>query len=294
MDLSQHRFLVETDWLAEHLEAPDLRIVECTSLLPNYFEASAADGLKLESGRGLWQEGHIPGSAYADILEDLCQRPKGNLMYGMPTAEQFSKVMSGLGIGAGSAVVLYDRQVNMWAARLWWMLRTFGFDNAVVLNGGWAKWIAEGRAISVQAASYAEAHFQARPRPQLIADQQRVKDAIGNAATCLINALDADEFAGRPPQRYARAGRIPSSVNVPFAQTADPETQLFDTDAGLTETFTAVGATTSGDVICYCGGGIAACSTALALSRLGIENVAVYDGSMTEWSSDPSLPMDVG
>ena len=83
MDLSKHRFLVETDWLAEHLEAPDLRIVECTSLLPNYFEASAADGLKLESGRGLWQEGHIPGSTYADILEDLCQRPKGNLMYGM-------------------------------------------------------------------------------------------------------------------------------------------------------------------------------------------------------------------
>ena len=294
MDLSEHRFLVTTDWLMENLDANDLRIVDCTSLLPNYFEASAADGLTLASGRGLWSEGHIPGSTYADILEDLCQEPKGNFMYGMPSAEQFAATMSKLGIGSDSAVVLYDQGMNMWAARLWWMLRSFGFDNAAVLDGGWTKWMAEQRPVSTAAPNYPAAKFEVRARPELIADRDRGLAARDDKGTWLINARDPDEFAGLPPQRYARPGRIPSSVSVPFLQTADADTQVFSDDAGLRATFEDVGAADSDAVICYCGGGIAACSTALALTRLGIDNVSVYDGSLTEWSSDPSLPMEVG
>ncbi len=294
MDLSEHRHLVETDWVAAHLAEPSLRIVECTSLIPNYFEPSGGDPLARASGRSMWEEGHIPGSAYADILEDLTDRSNERFMYAMPDADQFSQTMSGLGIGEGTAVVLYDRQLNMWAARLWWMLRAFGFDNGAVLNGGWVKWTAERRAISTAPPDYPVAQFVARPRPELIAQRERVHAAIGRDASCLVNALDPDEFAGRPPHRYARPGRIPSSVNVPFATTADPDTQLFASDDELKDMFDAVGATQKDEVICYCGGGIAASSTALALTRLGVDNVSIYDGSLMEWTGDPSLPLEVG
>lgn len=292
MNLAEHNHLVDTAWLAAHLDAPGLRVVECTSQLPNYFEPSAADGLELESGRPLWEQGHIPGSVYADILRDLSDREVTNFMYAMPSADRFAEVMSGLGVGEGTAVVLYDRGMNSWAARLWWMLRAFGFDNAAVLNGGWTRWVAEGRPVSTEPPRAVEARFVARPRPERIATREQVKAAIGNSRSCLINALDPDEFAGRPPQRYARPGRIPSSVNVPFAVTVDLATQVFPDDAVLREIFEAAGVTGKDEVICYCGGAIAASNTAFLLTRLGVTNVSLYDGSLTEWTSDPSLPME--
>ncbi|NNL85384.1 MAG: sulfurtransferase [Myxococcales bacterium] len=294
MDLSTQNYLVDTDWLAAHLDNDELRIVECTSLLSNYFEDSAADGLVLETGRDLWEAGHIPGSAFADLLNDLSDRTRRNFMYAMPSAEQFASVMSEIGVGAGTAVVLYDRGMNSFAARVWWMLRAFGFDNAALLNGGWNRWVAEGRPVSAEPPSYPKARFEARPRPELIATRERVKAALEKPRAGLINALDPDEFAGRPPQRYARPGRIPASVNVPFAVTVDLGTQLFPPDASLREIFDAVGALSKDEVICYCGGGIAASTTAFLLTRLGVDNVSLYDGSLTDWSSDPTLPMETG
>ncbi len=292
MDLSANNCLVDTDWLARHLDSPDLRIIECTSLLPNYFEESAADGLIKESGLTLWQEGHVPGSAFADILGELSDETSDRLMYGIPSTTQFSEAMSNLGVDASTGVVLYDRQLNMWAARVWWLLRAFGFENAVVLNGGWTKWVAEDRPVSTAPPSYPRSEFVARPQPQLIAKRDEVHAAIDRDASCLINALQADEFEGKPPHRYARPGRIAGSVNVPFSTTCDPETQLYGTDDELRATFDSAGAMSSAETICYCGGGIAACSTALLLTRLGVEGVSVYDGSMTELASDPSLPME--
>lgn len=294
MDLSPHRCLVETDWLAAHLDEPALRIVDCTSLLPNYFTDTADQGLELESGRDLWEAGHIPGSTYADLLDDLSDRDNGKVMYGVPSAERFAAVMSAIGIGNEHAVVLYDQGANMWAARLWWLLRNFGFNNAAVLNGGWTRWCAEGRPVSTAAPDYPPAKFEAHPVPDLIATREQVLAALDNDGVCLVNALDPDEFAGRPPQRYSRSGRIPGSVNVPFAVTAEPDTQNYTDDGGLESIFSEVGATSADKVICYCGGGIAACSTALALTRLGHQDVAVYDGSMTEWTADPALPLEQG
>ena len=174
------------------------------------------------------------------------------------------------------------------------MLRAFGFDNVAVLNGGWTKWTAEGKAVSTASPDYPKAQFVAAPQPELIAVRARVEAAIGRDDSCLVNALDPDEFAGRPPHRYARPGRIPTSVNVPFATTTDPDTHVFASDDDLQKTFDTVGATHKDEVICYCGGGIAASSTALALIRLGVDNVSVYDGSLMEWTGDPSLPLEVG
>ena len=294
MDLAELNYLVECDWLAAHLDTPELRIVECTSQLPNYFEPTAAEGLEMTSGRPLFDEVHIAGATYVDLLYELSDHSQTNFMYAMPSADRFAKVMSAIGVGDDTAVVLYDRGMNSWAARVWWMLRCFGFDNAAVLNGGWTTWSARELPTSTVAPDYPAAKFTARPRTGLIASRDDVLTTIGDGAACLINALDPDEFTGRPPQRYAPPGRIPGSVNVPFSTTVDLPTQYFADDAALRQQFEDVGALDKERVIAYCGGAIAASNTVFALTRLGIENVALYDGSLTEWTSDPDLPMESG
>ncbi len=294
MNLADRNYLVDCDWLAAHLNTPTLRIVECTSQLPNYFEPSAADGLVMKSGRPLFEEAHIAGATYVDLLNELSDRSKANFMYAMPSADHFAQVMSAIGVGDGMAIVLYDRGMNSWATRVWWMLRCFGFDNAAVLDGGWTGWNARGLPTSTTPPDYPPATFTARPHAGLIANRDDVLSTISDGTACLINALSPDEFAGRPPHRYARPGRIPGSVNVPFSTTVDLPTQTFANDAALRQQFEDAGALDKERVIAYCGGAIAASNTVFALARLGVGNVALYDGSLTEWTSDPDLPMETG
>jgi thiosulfate/3-mercaptopyruvate sulfurtransferase len=285
--------LVETAWLEDHLRDPDLRILDCTVWLPDYFEKSGT--VIPESGRAAWEQGHIPGSAFADLVHDLSAPDKPTFMFPMPSAERFARAMSGLGVGDGTRVVLYDAFLSMWAARLWWMLRSFGFDRASVLNGGWSTWTKEGRLVSTDPPTYPAASFVARPRPGLIARKDEVLAAIDNPRTCLVNALTPDEFAGTGPVHYTRPGHIPSSVNVPFAGPAgvvDLETAAYRSPEELRALFEAAGASGRERVITYCGGGIAASNAAFALSLIGVDNVAVYDGSLTEWGADPNLPLE--
>jgi len=295
MNLSGHRYLVDTAWLAQHLNDERLVVVEATSLLPNYFEESVAtEGIKTESGREAFDQDHIPGSTYIGILEEISDPQGGRFMYGLPSATRFSEVMSQNGIGVDSAVVIYDRSMNMWAARLWWMLRVFGFNNAAVLDGGYTKWVQEGRPTNREIVRRSPANFIAKFQSGLVADRDQVLGAIEKEGSCLINALLSDEFEGKPPQRYKRLGRIPSSVSVPFNETVDLDSQVYIDDKNARSVFEQAGASAAEEVICYCGGGIAACSTALLLARLGYDGVSVYDGSMNEWAGDMSLPIESG
>lgn len=294
MEFQNPQYLVETDWLEENLDDANLRILDCTVYLPNYFDGSAAEKVEIVSGRKHWEQGHIPGSASADFVPDLCDPENKDFMFPMPPAEQFAEAMSGHGVGEGTHVVLYDDMLNVWATRVWWMLRAFGFDNAAVLSGGWKKWTLEGRPISTAAPNYPPAQFVARPRPELIATKDEVLAAIDSLATCIINALDPEEYAGRGAIRYGRPGHIPSSVNVSFLGVVDPDTHAFLKPEELREQFMKVGALNKDRVITYCGGAIAATSDAFILTLLGVDNIAVYDGSMTEWAADPSLPLVTG
>jgi thiosulfate/3-mercaptopyruvate sulfurtransferase len=169
-----------------------------------------------------------------------------------------------------------------------------GDQSATALHGAWKEWTREGRPVSTTAPQYPAAHFVARPRPELIATQAEVLAAIGSERTCLINALTPDEYAGRGPVKYGRPGHIPSSVNVSCLGVLDPETQAYLPPEQLREQCTQVGALHKERVITYCGGGIATCSDALILTLLAVDNVAVYDGSMTEWAADPTLPLVTG
>jgi thiosulfate/3-mercaptopyruvate sulfurtransferase len=294
MAFQNPQYLVETDWLHAHLEDANLRVLDCTVYLPNYFDASAAQKVQIVSGRAHWEQGHIPGSAFADLVQDLCDPQNTRFMFPMPPAAQFEAAMSRYGVGEGTRVVLYDDMLNVWAARIWWMLRAFDFDNAAVLNGGWKKWTLEGRPISTAPPQYPPAQFIARPRPERIATKDEVLAAIGSQATCLVNALDPEEYAGRGPVRYGRPGHIPSSVNVSFLSVVDPETHAYLKPEQLREQCTQMGAMAKDRVITYCGGAIAASSAAFVLTLLGVDNVAVYDGSMTEWAADPTLPLVTG
>jgi thiosulfate/3-mercaptopyruvate sulfurtransferase len=294
MTFQNPQYLVETDWLQMHLDDANLRILDCTVYLPNYFDDSAAEKVDIVSGRANWEQGHIPGSAFADLVHDLCDPQNTEFMFPMPSASQFEAAMSRYGVGEGTRVVLYDDMVNIWAARVWWMLRAFGFDQAAVLNGGWKKWTAEGRPVSTSPPTYPAAQFAARPRPELIATKNEVLSAIEQQGTCLINALDPDEHAGRGPVRYGRPGHIPSSANVSCLGLLDLETNAYRSPEALRDQLNQVGALEKDRVITYCGGAIAACSDALVLTLLGANNVAVYDGSMTEWAADAALPLVTG
>jgi thiosulfate/3-mercaptopyruvate sulfurtransferase len=283
------QFLVETDWLAAHLEEPTLRVLECTTILHPRPEG----GYRAESGRTAWAAGHIPRSGFADFTDELSDRSSA-LLYMMPPVEQMAAAMARLGVGEGTRVVLYDRAVNMWAARVWWMLRAVGFDDAAVLNGGWRKWTLEGRPVATAPCAYPPARFVARPRPGLFVGKDAVRAALGKRATCVLNALTEEQHRGTGGVSYGRPGRIAGSANVAARSLVDPATHAYLASDVLRAQFAAAGALEAERVITYCGGGIAASSDAFVLTLLGREGVAVYDASLSEWAADPSLPMETG
>jgi thiosulfate/3-mercaptopyruvate sulfurtransferase len=274
--------LVSTEWLAGQLGAPDLRVLECTTIL-----RPASGGYAVVSGRDDWAAGHIPGSGFADLAEDLSDR-SSRLRFMLPSAEQFASAMAALGVGDDSRVVLYDRARSMWAARVWWMLRAFGFDRAAVLDGGWTAWTAEGRPVTTASVPAPPASFTARPRPGLFVGRDEVLAAIGDEATCLVDALTPETYTGEA-RTYARPGHIPTARNVSAVGLIDGATGRYRPMVELRAAFADV--IDRPRVITYCGGGIAASSDAFVLHLLGHREVAVYDASLSEWAADPDLPM---
>ena len=287
MNPAHPEYLVETGWLAAHLDDPAVRVLECTTIL----HALPDGGYRAESGLETWRSGHIPGSGFADLTADLSDQTS-RLRFMMPPAAQLADAMAALGVGEGTRVVLYDRAVNMWAARVWWMLRAIGFDAAAVLNGGWRKWTLEKRPVSTAACTYPRGRLLARPRPELFADKSAVLGGLGDTATCLLNALTEAQHRGTGGVDYGRPGRIAGSVNVAAWSLVDPATHAYLPAVVLRERFADV--LRSGRIITYCGAGIAASSDAFVLAMLGHDRVAVYDASLSEWAKDPSLPMESG
>ena len=282
--------IVNTQWLAENLSDPSLRVFDCTTYL--LYETGTGRPYRIGSGRPDYDAAHIPGSAFLDLQGELSDL-SSPFNFTLPAAEDLAARVAAKGIGSGTRVVLYARKNMQWATRVWWMLRAIGFDDAAVLDGGFDKWEAEGRPVTATETRYPPASLVARPRPGLFVGKEAMKAAIGDAGTCTVNALAPDLHKGENP-RYGRPGRIPGSVNVPVASVVDPASMTFRTPEEVAATFAAVGADRSKRILLYCGGGIAATLDAFLLHQLGYTDLAVYDASMTEWAKDTSLPIETG
>jgi thiosulfate/3-mercaptopyruvate sulfurtransferase len=282
------RGLVSTDWLAANLSDPDLRVFDATV----HLRPAKPGPYVVESGRADYEAGHIPGAAFLDLARDLSDAASP-LGFTRLKGQALADALGAAGIGPGHKVVCYSTSTPMWATRLWWMLRSAGLADVAVLDGGFARWTAEGRPVETESRRYPAVKAVITERPDAWADKHDVLAAIDDGGVCTINALSAGVHSGEAEMNYGRKGHIKGSRNVPYAALLDAEGR-YRSDAELRALFEAVGAFERPRVIFYCGGGISATMDALALTRLGHPSVAVYDGSMSEWTKDPNLPMETG
>ncbi|MDD9993626.1 MAG: sulfurtransferase [Rhodospirillales bacterium] len=294
-DLSHWRepqALIETAALEASLGAPELRIVDCTTWLKPAEPGDDAP-YRVVPGRAEYDAAHIPGAVFLDIQETISD-PDTRLKFMAPAAERFAGAMGALGIGDGTHVVLYSAGSIMWATRVWWMLRAFGFDRAAVLDGGWEKWQAEGRPVSSTPDRYPPARFTAQLQPGQFVDSEYVLSRLGDVGTVTVNALAPEFHLGEGPSRYGRPGRIPGSVNVPAATLLDPSNGAFVPLDEARRLHEEAGITPDRQVVAYCGGGISATVGLFLLHQLGYRDLTLYDGSLGEWAYDPDLPIETG
>jgi thiosulfate/3-mercaptopyruvate sulfurtransferase len=283
--------LVDVETLAAQLGHPALRIFDATVYLRR-----AVDGgpYTVESGLPWYQQAHLPGAAFADIPGELSDT-RSPYPFALPSADAFAAAAGGLGIGPGTHVVAYAQGPPMWATRLWWLLRFFGFDDVSVLDGGLPAWLAGGQPAEPGDVRYQPAPFAARPRPELLATLDDVRAVVRDEEdTCLLNALSESAFRGAGPGAYSRPGRIPGSSSLPASGLVDPVTNRFQPLPQLEAAVAAAGVRGGEPIIAYCGGGISATVGLFALWLTGRPEARLYDGSLTEWSADPSLPLVTG
>ena len=275
--------LVSAAWLQEHLGDPDLVVLDATVVI----EADSAGNFQSINGRASYQAGHIPGAGFADLMGELSAQD-AEFQYTLPSPEEFAAAMGALGVGDDTRVVLYDRMGMPWAARVWWMLRWIGFDNAALLDGGLDAWTAAGGELSTEPVARAPRTLSVNLRPGLIADQAEVRASIDDESIRLVDVLPEIHYRGEWTM-YQRPGHIPGAINIPTARMFD-ETGHFRSNEELAP---LLGDNQDTRIITYCGGGIAATIDAFVLTRLGYTDVAVYDGSLEEWTADPDNPMDI-
>jgi thiosulfate/3-mercaptopyruvate sulfurtransferase len=276
--------LVSAEWLAGRRE-PQLRIFDATVQVRRALFVPI-----VRAGRREWRRAHVPGSAFADLFR-LSDPDRPRRCMTMPSPERFAGLIGSLGVSNDSRVVVYDQRENMWAARLWWMLRSVGFDDAAILDGGWSAWRRGGYPTSSTASGYAPASFTPRPRSRSFVGKTDVLAALDDPGICLLNALGRRQHRGELNE-YGRRGHIPGSRNVTAWEVLDRETQRYRPLPELQRKLAAV--LEYPRVITYCGAGAAACSLAHVLVRLGHPDVAVYDGGLLEWCADPQLPLELG
>jgi thiosulfate/3-mercaptopyruvate sulfurtransferase len=273
--------LVTTAWLAAHLRDPDLRVVDGTWHMPHLARDARAE----------FVAAHVPGAVFFDI--DAIADHGTPLPHMLPTPEAFAEAVGALGIGAGDRVVVYDARGVVSATRVWWTFRAFGHERVAVLDGGLAKWRAEGRALESGEPKPPRRAFRATRRPELVRDLAAVRDNVTSRREQVVDARSAGRFAGTEPEPRAglRGGHIPGSINVPYDTLYAADGTLLTPDA-LRATFERAGVDLGAPVVTSCGSGVTASVLALALHVLGHPRVAVYDGSWTEWAGRTDTPVE--
>ncbi|HLO77481.1 MAG TPA: 3-mercaptopyruvate sulfurtransferase [Magnetospirillum sp.] len=268
--------LVTTEWLAAHLSAPDVRVVDATWFMP-----SAGRNAREE-----YEAGHIPGAVFFDI--DEIADTDNPLPHMLPAPEKFASRVRKLGLGNGHKVVVYDTN-GLGAARVWWMFRVFGHRDVAVLDGGLSKWKAEQRPLEDLPPMPRDRHFLPHVNATLVRTFDQVKANLESKREQVIDARAAGRFTGTAPEPWPvkHVGHMPGALNVPFSDLIDEHTRTMKPAGELRARFQAAGLDFSKPTIVSCGSGITACTLALALFLLGHQDVAVYDGSWAEWGNHP-------
>ena len=275
--------LVSTGWLADHLNDPDLRIIDASSHM-------AATG---RDARAEYDAAHIPGARFFDI--DEISDKRSSLPHMAPPVELFISRMRAMGIGDGHQVVVYDNSDIHSAARVWWTFRLMGKTDVAVLDGGLAKWLTEGRETEDMPPILRDRHITVQRQAGLVRDVTQVAAASKLGDHEIIDARSAERFRGEAaePRPGLRAGHIPGSKNLPFGGLYNADGTMKEPDA-LRAAFEAAGIDLSRPAITTCGSGLTAATLSLALERIGHRNHSLYDGSWTEWGSFPDLKIATG
>ncbi|MCZ8324830.1 MAG: 3-mercaptopyruvate sulfurtransferase [Sphingomonadaceae bacterium] len=275
--------LVTTEWLANEMGASDLRIVDASWHMP----ASGRNGLEE------YLAGHIPGAVFMD-LADLVDTasPVDNTL---PPPEKFASRMQSLGLGDGSRIVIYDDSAVKTAARAWFMLKLFGAHDVAILDGGIAKWKAEGRPLAEGRETLRHRHFTAWQEDGKVRTKEQMLANVGSGAEQVLDARGAARFTGEEadPRPNIAAGHIPGSRNLPYSELFNAD-GTFKDKAGLAAAFAGAGIDLDKPVVTSCGSGVTACVLLFGMHLLGKEDGKLYDGSWTEWGADPATPKELG
>ena len=275
--------LVSTEDLASHLDG-SWAIVDCRYDLRHE-----------DWGREEYRAGHVPGAVYASLSKDLAAPPTGrNGRHPIPCVEDLEATFGRLGISPATQVVMYDQDTGMFASRMWWTLRYLGHDAAAVLDGGWAKWVREGRATQSGDEQRAPAVFTGRRRKELRLPLEQVQTALHDASVLLVDARAPERFEGSSEPIDRTPGHIPGAVNYFYKRNVSDEGVMLPPETLKAQFDEVLAGRPAEQVVMYCGSGVSACHNLLAMEHAGIRGARLYPGSWSEWSSDPQRPVETG
>ena len=295
MAQEREHFLVETEWLAEHLNDPQVRVVD----MRGYVRSVPRPGVEGEhdalyvGAREEYEQGHIPGAVYIDWTQDIVDH-ETDVEAQIATPEHFAATMERLGIGDEHLVVAYDSHpASQFATRLWWALYYYGHTRVVVLNGGLPKWKREQRPLESTVPHYPQATFTPHIQPALRATAEEVLASLHKNGIQLIDARDHGQYSGTVVRGEGRRGHIPGAINFPREDLIDPQDGTFRPNTELQQAFDTAQVTPGQHVIAYCNGGVAATTVLFSLAMLGYPHLTNYDGSWNEWGVRSDLPVEV-